>query len=52
MKAVDAAKSAEAREQAHLKTLKRARLAHGRRVPPPPARDDRGERPAWRPNNR
>lgn len=52
MKAADEVKRAENRERSLRTDLERGRKEHGRRVPPQPARDDRGPEKSWRPGER
>lgn len=52
MKASDEKREHETREYGLLADMAKGRSEHGRRVPPQPVRDDRGEDKSWRPSER
>ena len=52
MKIKDESKMAETREQQYQRDIAYQKKHIGRRLPPEPARDDRGERKTWRPGDR
>lgn len=52
MKIKDESKRAETREKEYQRDIAYQKKNVGRRLPPEPVRDDRGEQKAWRPGDR